>query len=271
CTSSGEPPRRITLPPSGCARPRHSEIAVDLPAPLGPSSASSSPRRTLRSRPSSATSLPYRFETPCSCANADSSAGSRSAGVTFCTRASIRFTSDEVAPFRQAPHSECKQRGRDEQLRADDLKDDRAPQRMRIVGVLADGGNALEYEEVEAERGVEEDDAGDGQPFRLAYHGDGDHQREQIGREGPQHGTEGDEPGWARKDHHQPGDGYRDQGPWDQERDRGGRDLRERVLTSGNRQTQAEKVGLFLTLGDDQEHADEDGGRGTCADQEDHR
>ena len=58
CDSCGSWPNSSTLPASARIKPSSRPIAVVLPAPLGPRSASSSPRRTTRSAPSSAVSRP---------------------------------------------------------------------------------------------------------------------------------------------------------------------------------------------------------------------
>ena len=46
CSASATRPLRCTLPAGGCERPASASISVLLPAPLGPSSATSSPART---------------------------------------------------------------------------------------------------------------------------------------------------------------------------------------------------------------------------------
>src|SRR5258708_26341215 len=51
-------------PSSGGCAPESTFISVLLPAPFSPTSASTSPARTKRSTPSSATVAPKRFRTP---------------------------------------------------------------------------------------------------------------------------------------------------------------------------------------------------------------
>src|SRR5664279_2678299 len=50
--SAGDMPNRVTLPASGASSPRSMSIVVDLPAPLGPSSATVSPGAMEMSTPS---------------------------------------------------------------------------------------------------------------------------------------------------------------------------------------------------------------------------
>ena len=52
------------VPASGLMKPSHISTVVVLPAPLGPSSASTSARRTSRSSPETAVVDPYRLLTP---------------------------------------------------------------------------------------------------------------------------------------------------------------------------------------------------------------
>ena len=62
--SCGAPPSSVTSPASASMSPSHSEIAVDLPAPFGPSTASNSPRRTSISIEWSAVTAPYFLVMP---------------------------------------------------------------------------------------------------------------------------------------------------------------------------------------------------------------
>ena len=58
----GEPnPRRSTLPESGVSKPVAIAMAVDLPAPLGPSNPNTSPAPTSNESPSTATTAPKDF------------------------------------------------------------------------------------------------------------------------------------------------------------------------------------------------------------------
>src|SRR5690606_9070420 len=57
-SSQGSRPNRWTVPPSARSRPRRTRIAVDFPAPLGPRKPCTCPAWTLRSRPSSARTVP---------------------------------------------------------------------------------------------------------------------------------------------------------------------------------------------------------------------
>src|SRR5918999_1673112 len=57
-------PTISTVPPSGSTTPRHISRVVVLPAPLGPSRATRSPRRTVRSTPSTARPRRYVFSRP---------------------------------------------------------------------------------------------------------------------------------------------------------------------------------------------------------------
>ncbi len=52
------------VPASGLMKPSHISTVVVLPAPLGPSSASTSARCTSRSSPDTAVVDPYRLVTP---------------------------------------------------------------------------------------------------------------------------------------------------------------------------------------------------------------
>ena len=52
-----------TSPASGCSSPAITRSSVDLPEPLGPSSAISAPLGTLTETSSSATNSPNRFVT----------------------------------------------------------------------------------------------------------------------------------------------------------------------------------------------------------------
>src|SRR6185503_21058981 len=70
-TSSRGPPVAVTVdpstsivPPLGWIRPSAIRIVVVLPAPFGPRKPNSSPRSTVRSRPSTAASSPYRLLRP---------------------------------------------------------------------------------------------------------------------------------------------------------------------------------------------------------------
>ena len=57
-------PAMKTEPPSGVSRPAITRSRVDLPLPLGPSSAVSEPPGTSIETSSRATNVPKRFETP---------------------------------------------------------------------------------------------------------------------------------------------------------------------------------------------------------------
>ena len=63
--SCGSWPNSSAEPASARCRPSRMEMAVDLPAPLGPSRASSSPRFTARSKPSSAVDLAEALACAC--------------------------------------------------------------------------------------------------------------------------------------------------------------------------------------------------------------
>ena len=52
------------VPPFGRSIPRIARMAVDLPAPLGPRKPWTVPRRTVRSRPSTAVNDPKRLVNP---------------------------------------------------------------------------------------------------------------------------------------------------------------------------------------------------------------
>src|SRR4051812_29239140 len=62
--SSTSSPRRTIRPSSGFWKPEMILISVDLPAPLSPSSPSTSPRRRCRSSPRSAVTGPKRLTIP---------------------------------------------------------------------------------------------------------------------------------------------------------------------------------------------------------------
>src|SRR5262249_29433201 len=68
-TFSGESPNSRALPESGWCNPSSREMAVDLPAPFGPSTASSSAGRTCNSKLSRATTVAKRLLTPDSSAS----------------------------------------------------------------------------------------------------------------------------------------------------------------------------------------------------------
>ena len=57
--------RCTTAPASGCSRPAMTRSSVDLPLPLGPSSAVSEPSGTSTETSSSAVKAPKRLVTPC--------------------------------------------------------------------------------------------------------------------------------------------------------------------------------------------------------------
>ncbi len=59
----GRPPTSAA-PSSGASNPRITRIVVDLPAPLGPTKPVTSPGRTTKDRPSTATVRPYRLRNP---------------------------------------------------------------------------------------------------------------------------------------------------------------------------------------------------------------
>src|SRR3954451_3696699 len=61
---AGSSPRTATSPPSRRRMPSRISTVVVLPAPLGPSSAKTSPPRTSRSRPSTTVRCPYRLTRP---------------------------------------------------------------------------------------------------------------------------------------------------------------------------------------------------------------
>ena len=61
---AGRRRRRATVPASGRIRPSSSSIVVDLPAPLGPSRATTSPGATVRSIPSTAVTSPNVLRRP---------------------------------------------------------------------------------------------------------------------------------------------------------------------------------------------------------------
>ena len=61
---SGEVPRSSIVPASGWVSPRTMSRVVDLPAPLGPRKATTSPDRMVRSRPLTATRLPNVLRRP---------------------------------------------------------------------------------------------------------------------------------------------------------------------------------------------------------------
>jgi hypothetical protein len=75
----GGRPKTLTLPASGASRPSSMSIVVDLPAPLGPSSATVSPARIDTSMPRTASIGPFGpanvFATPRSCTSAESRCG----------------------------------------------------------------------------------------------------------------------------------------------------------------------------------------------------
>ena len=64
---AGEAPSSRTVPSSGRSRPSSMSMVVDFPAPLGPRSATTSPRRMVRSRPSTAVTAPKRLVRPVNC------------------------------------------------------------------------------------------------------------------------------------------------------------------------------------------------------------
>src|SRR3954462_5034727 len=76
---AGSSPRTATSPPSRRRMPSRISTVVVFPAPLGPSSAKTSPRRTSRSRPSTTVRCPYRLTSPRT-RTAGSSCGARAVG-----------------------------------------------------------------------------------------------------------------------------------------------------------------------------------------------
>ncbi|MBB4908208.1 hypothetical protein H4W32_008280 [Actinophytocola algeriensis] len=56
--SAGPDPKIVTLPESGRVRPSIMSTVVDLPAPFGPSNATTSPGAITRSTPSTARTSP---------------------------------------------------------------------------------------------------------------------------------------------------------------------------------------------------------------------
>ena len=62
CATGSMPSTRID-PEVGLVKPSHISMVVVLPAPLGPKSASSSPRRAVKESPSTAVFSPKRLTT----------------------------------------------------------------------------------------------------------------------------------------------------------------------------------------------------------------
>src|SRR5215469_17657041 len=78
----GSVPRTVTSPLSRCRYPSRISTVVVLPAPLGPSSAKTSPCQMSRSTPSTAVTSPYVLRRPLTCTlTPDEVAGSGLAAV----------------------------------------------------------------------------------------------------------------------------------------------------------------------------------------------
>ena len=98
---SASPPRRM-VPSSGRTRPRRHLMRVDLPAPLGPTSAVTRPDATWMSTPSSAVSRPNRFRSPWNSTAGTAVADGRHAGARISGRSSRSVSGVSTGSTRSA-------------------------------------------------------------------------------------------------------------------------------------------------------------------------